>query len=120
MIYLSVGTQLPSRNFYFPINPYNPKHPPNKELGIAKQVAEAFQQSFTTENFELKPPKTRLNFPTQPPSDTINCGIFMVMYTLLVFDAHRAAIRYKFPLDSNIYRLFLALWILARAEPTRM
>ena len=42
----------------------------------------------------------------------------MVMYTLLVFDAHRAAIRYKFPLDSNIYRLFLALWILTRAEPT--
>ena len=120
LIYLSVGTQLSSRNFYFPLNPYNPKHPTNKELGIGKQVAEAFQQAFTTESFELKPPKTRLNFPTQPPSDTINCGIFMVMYTLLVFDAHRAAIRYKFPLDSNIYRLFLALWILTRAEPTLM
>ena len=117
MIYLSIDTSFNSRNFYFPLNPYNPEHPTHEELGIGKQTAEAFQQAFKTESFDLKPPQSRLKFPTQPPTDTINCGIFMVMYTLIVFDTHKHTINHKFPLDPNIYRLLLATWILVRAEP---
>ena len=117
MIYLSIDTSFNSRNFYFPLNPYNPEHPTHEELGIGKQTAEAFQQAFKTESFDLKPPQSRLKFPTQPPTDTINCGIFMVMYALIVFDTHKHTINHKFPLDPNIYRLLLATWILVRAEP---
>ena len=66
MIYLSIDTSFNSRNFYFPLSQYNPEHSTHEELGIGKQTAEAFQQAFKTESFDLKP---------KPPTDTINCGI---------------------------------------------
>ena len=43
MIYLSIDTSFNSRNFYFPLNPYNPMF---TAIGIEKQGAEAFQQAF--------------------------------------------------------------------------
>jgi hypothetical protein len=102
-----------SRTF-FPINPYRPTAPHQGDIERSTQVVGSIAKAFGFAELQLFMPEKVCSFPRQKVSDTINCGLFVALYTLAFLEQEEPL---HF-LSINEYRFLFAIWLLTETQPS--
>ena len=90
---------------FYPINPYRPTNPSPSEIHIAKHIITEICTSFLGEKpnfttgdipekngkptFCLRPPTCIQSLPVQNEGESINCGVYTIMYMLIYSISYR-------------------------------
>ena len=106
---------------FFPINPYHPTEPSNHDVLVGQLVANTFQEAFHTAQFLMEAPHTTAYLPKQATEDVVNCGIFVIIYILILMDKdltiHDILDMGADSLSWERYRILLAAWLITKIEP---
>ena len=106
---------------FFPINPYHPTEPSNHDVSVGQLVANTFQEAFHTAQFSMEAPHATAYLPKQETGDVVNCGIFVLIYILILMDKdltiHDILDMGTDSLTWERDRILLAAWLITKIEP---
>ena len=113
-ILIALSTQ---RLTFCVLNPYHPQQPSAQDIEIGQKVASFFSETFGFSDFLLEPSLHVKNFPIQQKNDSINCGVYIMMYALAFID-ELSNISTHIPFSVEEFRILLAAWFLTKSKPS--
>ena len=100
---------------FFPINPYHPTEPQQGDFDRYNIIIVSDSQEFTLPALHPSMPAIIDQFPIQI-QETINCGIFVVVFCLAFFESNSQSISEFLTIDE--YRFLMVVWLLTKSKPS--
>ena len=113
-ILIALSTQ---RLTFCVLNPYHPQQPSAQDLEIGQKVASFFAKTFGFSDFLFESSSQTKNFPIQHKNDSINCGVYIMMYALAFIDELSNPSTHL-PFSVEEFRILLAAWFLTKSKPS--
>jgi hypothetical protein len=98
----------------FPHQPISSDCASSRDIERSTQVVGSIAKAFGFAELQLFMPEKVCSFPRQKVSDTINCGLFVALYTLAFLEQEEPL---HF-LSINEYRFLFAIWLLTETQPS--
>ena len=107
LIYINIKT-----NSFFPINPYHHLNPNKNAVEIGMNITASFSVCFKREQITCEAPATVKNFPSQ--SDTQNCGIYVILFSLALFERNLNSKEKMYQYSIDAYGLIKTAWLMTK------